>query len=833
MKIKIAIYFLLLGFIANAQLTVKGKVVDEQNEPLPFVNVFLKGTTNGTTTDDNGEFSFSTKKKRGTLEVSFVGFKTFTTRVNSKSKFLTIVLKEENNQLEEVVIVTRPKKRLKKKENPAYKILKEVWKRKKKNGLKLVDYYQYRKHVTTEIGFNNLDSTFIKKVFEDEKNSAIDELKFDSNGTNYYIPIYLTEVIYQIYGNNKSNKVRKDIEAEKKQGILNQGFIFDRVANTFQNINLYNNNITILKKSFVSPISTTGFETYDYVLHDSTMVNNKKMYNIFFFPRRTGDLAFEGNLWVSDKNFAINKVNMKVHKDINLNFVRSLEFEKEYVIKNDSIFLPKKDVYIGDFTFLDKNEKNKGLTIRKSNEFLTYELNKPKPPTFYDKKVVKYSPTQFFKNDKYWQKNTNAANTLTYKMINRVKEKKKIKNISGILNTFASGYITISPTIQLGPLWTTFAKNKVEGTRLKLAFRTFRNIHDRFRLSGHLAYGTRDQKAKYGLEARYLLTYKSRVSTGIAYSNDIEQLGSKLFNTSQLLGDAFATNALFSRGDNFYLSRVKKLAINIDINPIKNFNFGVNFNHTKITSAAPNLFKIDYLDKNGNKKSKLTEFSTDTFISYTPGRFVYGLGVQQRFGKNIFPTFILNWHKGYKALGGGFNYNKVQFLYSQPLLLGKLGLLDATLEAGKTFEAVPLSLLSPIPANQTLSLVRNTFSLQNYYDFVTDTYVSTHLEHHFNGLILNKIPLLNRLKLRSLITFRAAYGTISNANKAINASSIIYNAPNNQLYYEYGVGLENIGYGNLRLFRLDAIWRSNYKRVNLGVPSPPKFALRIGIKPEL
>lgn len=828
-KIKYTFVFLLFTLVANAQLHLEGKVVDEQNEPLPFVNVFLKGTTQGTTTDDNGEFSFSSPKKRGALIASFVGFKDYKIRVNKKTTYLTIVLKEESNALDEVVIVSRPKKRLKKKENPAYKILKEVWKRKKSNGLKSVNYYQYKKHVTTEIGLNNLDSAFIKNVFK--SNNAINEVKIDSDGENYYIPIYLSEVVSNIYGNNKTNKIRTDIEAEKEKGLLTQGFAFDRIAKAFNNIEIYKNNITLLNKAFVSPVSSTGFETYDYLLYDSIKVNNKKRYNIYFFPRRNGDLAFTGNMWISDKNFAITKIKMKVHKDINLNFVRNLEFEKEYVIKNDSIFLPKKDAYIGDFTFLDKNEKNRGLTIKKSNDYLAYKLNEPKTPTFYDQEIVKYAPKQFHKNNKYWKNNSKAENTITYQLINKIKSKNEVKNLVNLVNTLSSGYISITPTLQLGSLWTSVALNEVEGTRLKLGFRTFKNIHDRLRLFGHVAYGTKDKNFKYGIEAKYLLTYKNRISAGIAYSNDVEQLGSKLLNTNQLLGNTFGSNSLLSRGDNFYLSKVNKIGINLDANPIKNLNFGVNLNHSKITSAAPNLFKIDFKNEDGNIQSKLTNFTSDLYVSYTPGRFVYGLGVQQRYGKNIFPTLILNWKKGYKIAGGNFNYNKLQFLYSQPILLGKLGLLDATIEAGKTFGTVPLSLLSTIPANQTFSLVRNTFALQNYYDFVTDTYVSSHLEHHFNGLILNKIPLIKKLKLRSLVTFRTAYGTISNQNKAINASSIIYNAPDKQLYYEYGFGIENIGYGNLRFLRVDAIWRSNYTRVNLAVPAPPKFAIRIGIKP--
>ena len=89
------------------------------------------------------------------------------------------------------------------------------------------------------------------------------------------------------------------------------------------------------------------------------------------------------------------------------------------------------------------------------------------------------------------------------------------------------------------------------------------------------------------------------------------------------------------------------------------------------------------------------------------------------------------------------------------------------------------------------------------------------------------------LKLRSLITFRAAYGSISDKNKAINRSNVSYNTPSD-LYYEYSFGIENIGYGNLRFFRVDAIWRSNYSPLPGALVSPtPKFAIRIGIKPNL
>ncbi|WP_299161182.1 DUF5686 family protein [uncultured Tenacibaculum sp.] len=834
MKLRLTVLLVLITNVLYSQLTLKGKVVDEFNNPMPFVNVFLKNTTYGTTTDDNGKFFLKTKKYRGTLEISFIGFQTQTLKVSQKTKYLNVVLKEGTNELEEVIVVSKPKKRLKKKENPAYRILKEIWKRKRKNGLDLVDYYQYKKQTSIEIGLNNLDTLFLKKIFKKEYKQAINQVKYDSDGINYYIPIFLNEQVTNVYGNNVTNNVRKDIEAEKSEGLGAQGFVFDRMSNTFQNVDVFKNNITLLRKSFVSPLSTDGFATYDYVLYDSIVKNDKKLYNIYFFPLRNGDLAFQGNFWVADKTFSIKKLKMRVHKSINLNFVRGLSFEKEFEVRNDSIYIPTKNAYEGDFTLVDKNESNKGLTIKKTILFDKYILDKPLPKDFYTTEITKIRPDQYEKEDSYWDAKQNEESKSTYKLIEEVKEKKQIKNITGLINTVASGYINTSMGLQFGPLWTAFASNQVEGFRTKVGFRSFKTKDDRFRLSGHVAYGFKDKRVKYGAEGRYLLSYKPRIAVGLAYQNDIEQLGSTLLNTTQLLGGSFGTTALFSRGDNFFLSDIKKIATNFDYQIKLNLHFGVNLSHARIRSASQKDFSMDYVGENGNIQSQVTDVASDIYVSYTPGRFVYGLGVERRFGRNIFPTLVLNYRRGYKGVfNGTHNYDRIQFKYNQPILLSKFGIFDATVEAGKTFGTVPISLLNAVPANQSFSLVRNTFALLNYYDFVTDTYLATHFEHHFNGFILNRIPLLKKLKLRSLFTFRAAYGTISKDNIDINRSNVNYNAPN-KVYYEYGVGLENIGYGNLRFLRIDAIWRSNYTPPAGSVVTPtPKFAIRIGIRPGL
>ncbi len=814
------------------RITFSGIVTDENKEPLPFVNIYFKPEKKGTTTDINGEFILNVHRKRGKLIFSLTGYETKIIKINPKKTFLRIVLKEQKNVLNEVVIVRRPKKRLKKKENPAYRILKEIWKRKKKNGLKQVPRYSYKKYETTEIGLNRVDSVFLKKIFKKDYQKILKELPFDSEGFNYYIPIYIKETVFDIYGDNERNKYLEKIEAENSKGFYSQGFVFDRMANKFDEVDIYKNTFNLLNKPFVSPISSTGFDTYDYLLYDSIQKNNKKFYNIYFFPRRPQDLAFEGNFLVSGDNFAVTKIDMELKKDVNVNFVRGVSISKEYTIVNDSIYLPKSDIFVGDFTLLDKNDKNKGINIKKSYYYSDYEFTKKYPDEFFEQKVIKVRPHQFAKDSLYWKRYSNLTQSKnTYRLIDKVKNKKRVQRITKWINLITTGYIDIGKYLQFGPVFQTIGKNGVEGFRLSAGFRTFKSSDDRFRLIGHLAYGTDDETFKYGLQVKYLLSYQPRIEIAATVLDDYVQQARNLMDVSQIMFvENFGANFVLSRGKNVFLSHIQKRSLKIDYRIAKNFHTGIIPTYRLIEPADRRFFNMDYVDRNNRIKKWVLDVGSSFYLAYTPGRDVYGYGVEQRYGKNPYPSFIINYYRGFRDLGGDFNYSKLQFRYMQRVLLGKIGKTDLTLEIGKTFGKVPLALLNPIPANQILLLKPNTFSLLNYYDFVTDTYVVGHFEHHFSGFILNRIPLIRKLKFRTVAAFRFAYGNISNENISINRSNILYAAPTNNIYYEYSIGLENIGYGNLRFIRVDAVWRSDYTSVN-GLYSP-EFAIRVGIRPD-
>ena len=262
------------------------------------------------------------------------------------------------------------------------------------------------------------------------------------------------------------------------------------------------------------------------------------------------------------------------------------------------------------------------------------------------------------------------------------------------------------------------------------------------------------------------------------------------------------TNSYLARGSNYYLSDIERFGINLDFGFSNNFHVGLNLISEHIASAAPDFFSIAST-QNNRVVSKYKHVQINSYIQYTPRRNVFGYGVEQRFGVNLHPKFVLKYSQGIE---------------------------------GKTYGIVPLPLLSAIPSNQGYSLKPRTFSLLNYYDMVADSYLMGHFEHHFNGFVSNKIPLIKKFKLRTLATFRFAYGSTSDQNRNTNQSNIQYNSPDSGLYYEYGFGFENIGYGNVRFFRVDFIWRSPLAssfKLNPYSSQLPDFGIRVGAKPGL
>jgi hypothetical protein len=809
----------LFSITVFAQTKVGGVVVDEKNQPISFANIVFKGSTKGIVSDDNGKFYMESDKNYNTLLCSFVGYTTAEIELkNSTSYNLKIVLKNEQ-VLQEVKIYAG---KTSKKNNPALDILRKIWARKKSNGLRMFDQYQYEKYEKVEFDLNTIDSSFMKSKMFKGLEFVFKQVDTSDVTGKTYLPIFINESLYDVYGDNKSGKNKEVLKANKNSGLGNGDGVNTFIKDLYNDFNIYDNYIKFFDKSFTSPLSRTGIDTYNYVLKDTAFIDNKWCYNIVFYPRRKNELTFKGNFWVNDTTFAIKKIDMAVTKSANINWVKDIYIEQEFDVENDSVFILTRDYMMSDFA-VNKKETSQGIYGKRTSLYKNHKFNQPKPDKFYKEEINFIDNSVFTKSNEYWEENRfeklNKDEVGVYKMLDTLKTVKKFKQAYNLVSILGSGYINWGK-FDYGPIYSTFGYNEVEGVRLRAGGRTYFGPNDTWRLQGYTAYGFDDNKFKYGLSGKWMIDKKNRIIISGGNRRDVEQIGASLTTTNDVLGRSYASSSVFMSGSNGKLTNINLTNLAIEIEPAKNLIFGTGFSYRTLESASP-TFSLDYYTDTTYTitKSDVKQAELNVQIEYTPKKKSVGFGVERMFVDSPFSKIFVNVSQGFKGLfNSDFDYTRVQLYYKQPVSVFGFGKTNFTTEIGKTYGQIPLGLMSVIPGNQSYFSIENTFSNLNFYEFVADEYVTLNWEHNFQGKIFARIPKLRKLNLREIVNIKGVYGTISDENRLINASGLAYNAPTNKPYWEYGFGIGNI----FKVFRIDFAWRGNYR----DIPETNNFTIK-------
>ncbi len=795
----------------QAQTKVGGVVYDQDGATVPFANVVFPGSYEGTITNDDGRFYLQSDKTYQQIEISFVGYKTKTIDLASKVTLdFNIILENDEAQLDAVVVYTG---KTSKKNNPAIDILRKVWANRRKNGLDQFEQYQYEKYEKLEFDLNTIDSAMINsKLFRGM------EFIFDFADTSKvtgktYLPIFINESLATVYGDNIIDKEKTNVKANKNSGFSDNQTIIAFVKDLYADIDVYERYLKFFDKSFTSPVGKSGIDTYNYVLRDTAVVDGVRAFNIVYYPRRKGELTFKGDFWVADSTYAIKEINLQANKSANVNWVKDIYIEQEYEVLNDSLFLITRDYFLSDFA-LNKDEESKGIYGKRTTLFDNYQFNIKKPEDFYRRRVNDYDPETYNRSEEYWDENRleklNKDEKQIYSMLDTLKQNRKFNRLYNIGTVLASGYYEVD-NFDIGPVFSIFGFNDVEGLRLRAGGRTFFTSNDPWRIEGYLAYGFKDNQFKYGIAGSYLLDKRSRLTLSGGNRRDIEQLAASLVNTSNVLGRSLASSALISTGNNGRLSSINLSTLGLSFEPLYNLEFKIGGTYRTIKTANPGFFNMDYLNPDtGEVQGQVTQSDISLSATFTPGRKTSNYGVDRTLiNEGDYPILYANYTRGLKGvINSDFEYDRLQFFYSHPLRIGSFGRLTARVEAGKTFGTVPLALLDVIPGNQTYFDLAGSFNTMNFYEFVSDEYVTLHLNHNFNGRIFSRIPGLQQLDLRELVGFKAVYGNISDNNIAINRSNIDYLAPTD-IFYEYSFGIGNI----FRILRLDVTFRGNYNNL--------------------
>jgi len=802
-----------------AQTKVSGVILDKQNKPIPFANIAFKNSSEGIVSSEEGVFYLESPKTYKTIIVTSVGYSEKEIDLEKAVNYNFKIQLNEIETLNEVVIYSG---KTSKKNNPALDILRKIWERRRKNGLRLFDQYQMEKYEKIEFDINTIDSAYMKNKLFDGMEFIFNQVDTSKITGKTYLPIFINEALSDVYGDNKLKKIKEKLKANKTSGFNGNQQILAFVNDLYTDFDIYDNHLTFFDKSFTSPLSKTGIDVYNYVLRDSAYIDNKKCFNIIFYPRRKNELTFKGDFWVSDTTFAIKKINMATTRSANINWVKDIYIEQEFDVMNDSIFLMTKDYMMTDFA-LNKKEKSKGVYGKRTSLYQNHKFNGEKPEKFYKEEVNYLDKEVYNKSDEYWEENRFENLTKdekgVYKMLDTLQTVKRFQQIYSLVEILDSGYIN-NGILDYGPIYSFIGQNAVEGLRLRTGVRTYFGPNDPWRLQSYIAYGFKDEKFKYGITGKWMIEPKKRLIISAGNRRDIEQIGASLTTTNDILGRSYASSGLFTFGSNDKLTNVNLTNVQVEIEPVKNLTFSTGVSYRTLISASPE-FSLDYYTDlfKTTIQSQVKQSEVNVQIEYTPKRVPIAFGVERYNTDSPFTTLLLTYSQGFKNLfSSDFDYKKLQLYYKQPIIIGPLGRTDITIEMGKTFGYIPLGLMSIVPGNQSLFRISNTFNNLQFYEFVADQYVTFCWDHDFQGRFFSRIPFMRKLNWRENIGFKSVYGTVSNDNRIINASGLVYNAPEN-VYWEYSVGVGNI----FKFFRVDFSWRGNY----LKMPDANKFATKI------
>lgn len=817
------IFTLLVFFFAfslSAQTKVSGIVLDNTNQPIPYANIVFKGSQVGVVSNEDGRFYIESPNNYTAIIVSFVGFPDKEVKLPKLVNYDFKVILTEGNALKEVKIYAG---KTSKKDNPALDILRKIWERRRKNGLKMFKQYQYEKYEKVEFDMNTIDSAFMKNKLFKGMEFVFKNIDTSSVTGKTYLPIFINESLSDYYGDNEAKKTKEILKANKNSGLGNGDGVNMFIKDLYNDFDIYDNYLNFFDKSFVSPLSRTGIDVYNYVLTDTAYIDNKWCYNIVFYPRRKNELTFKGDFWVNDSTFAIKTINMAVTKSANINWVKDIYIEQEFEVLNDSVFLPTRDYMMSDFA-LRKKEESKGVYGKRTTLYRNFKFDEKKPEKFYKEEVNYIDNSVYAKSDAYWEENRferlNKDEVGIYKMIDTLKTVKRFKQMYSLVSILGSGYIEIPKwKLDYGPIFSTVGFNDVEGWRLRAGGRTYFGPNDLWRIQAYTAYGFDDNKFKYGVSGKWMVDKKNRVIISGGNRRDVEQIGASLTTTNDVLGRSYASSGLFTTAANGKLTNINLSTLAAEMEPVKNLTFQLGFSYRTLESASE-TFSLNYFTDNTftTTASEVKQSELNLQVEYTPKRKTIGYGVERREVDSPYSRFFINYSQGFKGLiDSDFDYQKIQLYYKQPIVIGPLGRSNFTMELGKTFGQVPLGLMSVVPGNQTYFIIQNTFSNLNFYEFVADEYATFQWEHNFNGKIFARIPGIRKLNLREIIGVRGVYGTVSDDNRAINASGLVYQAPEKP-YWEYSAGIGNI----FKVFRLDFAWRANYR----DIPDTNNFTIK-------
>jgi hypothetical protein len=809
--------FILLfsGILASGQPTIlKGQVKDAHNEePIPFASVVLKPVQRGAVTDSLGFFSIDILPgwQADSLEITYVGYDKFIVSIKefTNSGFLKINLQRAVTQ--GVVVKTKADRGL--------ILWRKVVRNKPRNDRSRFPYFAYELHNKLELDFNKvnkekLENKGIIKPFAFILNN-IDS----SEGGPPVLPVFLTETLSDYFYQRNPRKTREEIKASQTNGLNNES-VTKLLGGMYQNVNVYSNFIPVFDKQFVSPLSNQGDNFYIYTTPDTVMLNGRRYYHWFFTPKHKGSNTFEGDAWVHDTTFAIQRIQLRLTGLSTVNHIENLSVYQDFMMVNDSTWFLSKDKFIADVFPIGKN--NVGMKGRKTTTYrkVSFDAEAIEQALMGNKiaEEVVILPGAEKKTEDYWagerHETLTKSEAAVYKMIDTLQSMPLFKKYSDLAYFITTGYKPIGK-LEIGPWFNWVTLNAWEGLRTRFDLGTTPKFSPDWYLHGYLAYGFGDKTFKGKAEAYHYIRKDPRSFIHATYLNDLDN-GQNYYDEVSL--DNIFALAIRKTGIPIKFMKVEMKELEYYKSTLSGFSVKLGLQQ-KIFEPLLNLpLKENFPSGKGDA---LNNFETAIILRFSYlEKFLNGNYFRMSLGSQ-YPTVEMQYHKGWSGvLNSNYDYHKLKFRINDFVKIAPFGTLEYNLYAGKTFGTLPYMLLEVAPGNEIYYYNKYAFNLMNRFEYINDRYAGFSVEHNIGPGIFKYTGITRRLKWRQFWNVKTLVGGLTDENVALNfVQGHPFQNLDGKMYIEGGTGIDNI----LKVLRLDLIWRFGPK------PLPENWVSKFGV----
>lgn len=802
--------------VAVTQIT--GLVRDSvSGEGIPHATVTLVGTDEGTVATERGGFTITTRANFSRLRVTAMGYSPKEVSVKTGQGSVVLVDLVQTGVALDEVVVRKGKEKYSKKDNPAVDMIRKLRARRDDNDPLQHPHYSYTKYERMMVGFGDIDGMITKP----EEQQWIAEYADTSLLTGKRVlPFSIKETVARDYYSGQTHK--QVVIGTRSAGIderIDQENVKKVLDDFMREVDIFQNDVTLLSNRFVSPLSRIAVDFYKFYLNDTVMVGRERCAVLSFVPFTPQTFGFTGRIYVSleDTTMFIKRVSMGVPWDINLNYVERMSIEQDFERAPNGARLKVKDDVEVSLKLLPNLPV---LFGRRETAYRDHNFERPQGGVLNNKAESTVEASAAYMPDEFWQEYRPAAvrasATTVHGLMQRLRGSKLFYWAERVLVVVIDGYIPTASAskIDIGPVNTIVSGNSLEGLRLRLGAVTTVNLNRQWFARGYLAYGCRDRKFKYMGSLEYSFTPKRSMdqefpihSLRLTHRYDVDKLGQHYLYTNQ-------DNVLLTlrRHKDLMMQYLRTTRLEYRREWYNHFSVALGFEHN-IHEATPH---VPFVEADGTSHARYTQAGFTATLRFAPGETFYQAR-SYRIPINMdAPVITLRqtyMPKGF--MGSRHEVNKTELDLQKRFWFSAFGYADVIVRGEKMWSQVAYPDLLIPNVNLSYTIQPESYALLKPMEFINDQALSWDVTYWGNGVLMNRLPLIKRLRLREVLTLRGLWGSLSDKNNPVTAGDDVFLFPADALcqpmgdkpYMEASVGIDNI----FTILRVDYVWRLTYR----------------------